>query len=164
MCGKVEQTLWGRVPHLGVNNDPLVPDPLAPDRSHYFGWRRTTSAFCAPLLIFVCLHHADLPFPGCSGVDCLAAPRSDGMHVCVRSCVGCFCQLFSEVLLKALWGGRHRRPSIFESARQFQGGDIKHAIHSLQVPQEDMDSMDTVYSMDPKTSWRPACDISCRQW
>ena len=38
----------------------------------------------------------DIPFPGCSGVDCLAAPRSDGMHVCVRSCVGCFANSFRK--------------------------------------------------------------------
>ena len=61
-------------------------------------------------------------------------------------------------------GGATPPPFYFRSARQFQGGEIKHAIHSRQYPQDDMDSRDSVYTMDPKTSRRHAYDISCRHW
>ena len=41
--------------------------------------------FGCTVCVHVCVCVADLPFPGCSGVDCLAAPRSDGQINYYRS-------------------------------------------------------------------------------
>ena len=39
-------------------------------------------------------------------------------------------------LLKALWGGQHRRPSIYDRQGSFELGEIKHAFGSWRSLQE----------------------------
>ena len=78
--------------------------------------------------------------------------------------IGPKCLQKTKIHIESPLGRATPPPFYFWSARQFQGGEIKHAIHSRRFRQEDMDSMDSMSSMHPKTSWRHVYDISsCMQ-